>query len=119
MEVQWQFQAGLKSIIQWMLWSLMIMDLKQLIILKFGRKYYVSIAKTFAERHGLKVEDWMEWDGWTEYVGCNICDELGPDAECWGYTGCHGYINGCGCKDCAEIDQHEKELVQKMDKWEI
>jgi len=46
------------------------------------------------------IEDWMLWDGWGEWIGCERCAIHGMYADCWGKTGCHGYYEGCGCTSC-------------------
>lgn len=58
-------------------------------------------ARDFAHLAGAQVEEWMVWVGWCLHVGCDTCAEQGHAAECWGTKGCHGYLNGCGCTDCA------------------
>jgi hypothetical protein len=62
-------------------------------------------AKRFAKKFGKYVEDWMLWDGWTNYIGCDECNTKGPKAPCWGVKGCHGYYNGCCCKNCVKDDE--------------
>ena len=47
------------------------------------------------------VQQWMLWDGWCLHVGCDVCADHGPAAPCWGHSGCHGWIEGCGCTRCA------------------
>jgi len=67
-------------------------------------------AKEFAEFVGTEVQPWMEWEGWAGWVGCDRCAGDGPEAPCWGYVGCHGYENACGCRECSE--RARKELVE-------
>ncbi|TDA67704.1 MAG: hypothetical protein D9V47_09270 [Clostridia bacterium] len=70
----------------------------------------MSKAREFAELAGTEVQPWMEWEGWTVWVGCDTCAGDGPEAPCWGYTGCHGYLQGCGCRECT--DQEAKEAKE-------
>jgi len=72
-----------------------------------------KMAKELAERHGAEVQDWMLWDGWHSWVGCENCNEGGQAASCWGYQGCHGHENGCGCFGCAVTDL-EADLLAQM-----
>lgn len=62
-------------------------------------------AKEFAELAGSEVQPWMTWPGWEAWVGCDRCAGDGPEAPCWGYEGCHGYANGCGCQKCIRLDR--------------
>lgn len=55
------------------------------------------------------IEDWMLWEGWTEYVGCEKCALHGKDAPCWGVAGCHGFYDGCGCESC--MDKEKKGIT--------
>lgn len=68
-----------------------------------------STAQSFADYHGTDVEDWMLWEGWDEYIGCDLCDSDGPEAPCWGMAQCHGYMNGCGCRECTQREQEEDD----------
>lgn len=61
-------------------------------------------AAEFADWHGREIEAWMLWDGWVDWVGCEACATIGPGAPCWGEARCHGYHQGCGCRDCASLD---------------
>lgn len=65
-------------------------------------------AQELASMWGTEVEEWMLWDGWENWVGCEWCREGGPDAECWGFAGCHGYERGCGCRYCVEQEEYER-----------
>jgi hypothetical protein len=67
------------------------------------------LAKEFIEHLGESVEEWMLWEGWTDWVGCESCYDGGRDAICWGKAACHGFENGCGCAACYERDQWETE----------
>ena len=54
-----------------------------------------------ADRHGVGVEAWMVHPTWGDRApGCADCNHIGPEAECWGSTDCHGYDQGCGCHEC-------------------
>lgn len=70
-------------------------------------------ALEFAAYTGTGVEKWMRWHGWKFWVGCDHCTNGGSEASCWGRAGCHGYLNGCGCKDCVERDLKESESVNE------
>lgn len=59
-------------------------------------------ARELAQAHNIRVQAWMLWRGWTHTIGCETCRELGPAARCWGAIGCHGYLSGCGCRQCGE-----------------
>lgn len=61
----------------------------------------------FASYVGVEIEPWMRWPGWEGWVGCDVCADLGPHAPCWGHEGCHGYLNGCGCRECMEREAKE------------
>lgn len=65
-------------------------------------------AQEFAEFPGTAVQPWMEWEGWGAWVGCDRCAGDGPEAPCWGRQGCHGYYNGCGCRECVKQDAREQ-----------
>jgi len=51
------------------------------------------------------IEDWMLWDGWGGHVGCEACGLSQKESNCWGKAYCHGYENGCGCKECIEEER--------------
>jgi hypothetical protein len=61
-------------------------------------------ARAFAHEHSAHVQAWMLWNGWHTRIGCDLCNELGPAAPCWGAIGCHGYLMGCGCRGCLTGD---------------
>ncbi len=87
--------------------------------MKVTREQREIMAKEFAEWHGVEVQEWMLWDGWHLWVGCEVCAEEGEDAPCWGYQGCHGHKNGCGCFGCA-VTNIEEDLIVQMgirNKW--
>ncbi|KUK32063.1 MAG: Uncharacterized protein XD63_0654 [Thermoanaerobacterales bacterium 50_218] len=63
-----------------------------------------QMAEELADLHGTEVEEWMLWEGWSWRIGCERCNDLGPEADCWGRAGCHGYFWGCGCRECAQRD---------------
>lgn len=71
----------------------------------------MSKAREFAEFTCMKVEPWMEWPGWQGWVGCDRCAGDGPEAPCWGHAGCHGYLNGCGCRECMEQERREAAVA--------
>ncbi|MGB9793320.1 MAG: hypothetical protein ACPLTR_12230 [Thermacetogeniaceae bacterium] len=73
-----------------------------------------QLAEEFAENLGVPVEDWMLWEGWKSHVGCESCAILGPEADCWGFAGCHGYFRGCGCEDC--MKKQEEELLRGIER---
>ena len=59
-----------------------------------------------------RLEPWMLAPTWVAVVGCEHCALSGPEAHCWGLVGCHGYYNGCGCRDCSErFDLERAEYV--------
>ncbi len=65
-------------------------------------------AMAFAHDAGARsLEAWMCWAGWRLFVGCTRCRTDGPDAPCWGWAGCHGHHNACGCQHCAERQAEE------------
>ncbi len=70
---------------------------------------YGEKALEFAEYHGVEVEPWMLSGVWGAWVGCAMCDELGPDSPRWGKEDCHGYYNGCGCTECTGRDLLEQK----------
>lgn len=74
-----------------------------------------SLAKEFAEYHDIEVQGWMLSPIWEIWVGCDTCTELGEEAPCWGQTSCHGYWNGCGCRDCTEQDRRESNGNEASD----
>lgn len=43
-------------------------------------------AQELANMWGTEVEEWMLWDGWESWVGCEWCSENGPAADCWGFA---------------------------------
>ena len=66
-------------------------------------------ARVLATYTGQSIEPWMQSSIWGAWVGCENCREGGPDAPCWGRTSCHGYFDGCGCRDCIARDRAEAE----------
>lgn len=68
-------------------------------------------AKEFADLHGVEIQHWMLWGGWDYWVGCDVCKEMGKSAPCWGLNRCHGYENGCGCKDCSMVDEYHDKTI--------
>lgn len=55
------------------------------------------------------IEPWMLWDGWGMSVGCEKCILYGRRASCYGRTQCHGFKNGCTCRECEK--KYKKKLV--------
>ncbi|ADQ41548.1 hypothetical protein Calkr_2080 [Caldicellulosiruptor acetigenus I77R1B] len=55
------------------------------------------------------VEDWMLWDGWGMSVGCEKCILYGRKAPCYGKAQCHGFKNGCTCRECEK--KYKKKLA--------
>ena len=44
-------------------------------------------------------EPWMHDPLWQRREpGRGTCTTEGPEAHCWGLIKCHGYFNGCSCR---------------------
>ena len=63
----------------------------------------IDFAAVIAEKHSVEASGWLLWSGWAVMPGCNICRLSGPSASCWGRAECHGYANGCGCRECEQM----------------
>ncbi len=66
-----------------------------------------NLAESFALISGSAVEEWMLWDGWQLWVGCNACLRHGAKSSCWGRAACHGFFRACGCRECAKLGTTE------------
>jgi len=82
---------------------------------RFAEWKRIIWAVALAEAHGAELEAWMVWEGWRMGVGCRECGQHGRMAECWGAQHCHGYLRGCGCWLCQELDRAlEDEFAEPL-----
>jgi hypothetical protein len=64
-----------------------------------------KMIQEFTKMLNVKREAWMESSIWEAWIGCEICNERGKEAPCWGLDDCHGFYNGCGCIYCMELEK--------------